>query len=203
MKKTFRISLLIISALFLTVAFVNGQDKKEQKKVKIIMSEGGKKSVIIDTTFTGTDTPDSIILKDGNTVYINSDDVLSDEKGNPGINKKISIRVTSSGENDKELSEGITVITDAGDADVKDSKTGKTYAYVISDKKSSGNPHKRIEYYIDKKEDGSSADMSNYVIAKDGVVITIEGANEDKVKEIASFIEDRMGVKKDKKTPKK
>lgn len=82
--KTF-ISILFISFLPLSLAL--GQEKKNEQKVKVIIADKSGTKVVIDTTFTGTGTIDSINLKGGNVIYIGKND--TDLEGKPG--KQIDI----------------------------------------------------------------------------------------------------------------
>ena len=50
-----------------------------------------------------------------------------------------------------------------------------------------------IYIWVDK--DDSSEEKSRYVIAKDGIVVTVEGKDEAKTKAFAKEIEEKLGVK--------
>lgn len=79
------ISILFISFLPLSLAL--GQEKKNEQKVKIVIADKSGTKVVIDTTFTGTGTMDSIIMKGGNVIYIGKND--TDLEGKPG--KQINV----------------------------------------------------------------------------------------------------------------
>jgi len=69
---------------------------------------------------------------------------------------------------------------------------------IINDKKADGkDDDEKIEYTVssdDKKSDGES---TKYVINKDGMVITIEGNDYNKVKELVKEIENKLDAGKD------
>ena len=58
----------------------------------------------------------------------------------------------------------------------------------------------RKEIMVNSDEPDTDIEKSSYVIAKDGMVVTIEGGNEEKVRELAAVIESALGVNKDDKT---
>ena len=47
-------------------------------------------------------------------------------------------------------------------------------------------------------EEDYDTDVTKYIIAKDGVVVTVESDDEEKAKEIIEEIENKLGVKKEK-----
>jgi hypothetical protein len=53
---------------------------------------------------------------------------------------------------------------------------------------------KKINVEIREDGSGNKVEKTNYVIARDGMVVTIEGDNEEKVKELAGVIESKMGI---------
>lgn len=137
------------------------QEKKEQKKIKIVVSDNGAAKVLIDTTFTGKMTPDSITLKDGQVIYIAKNcNALADKDNEGDKEENIFVTYKSNGKGDKF---NIEVNTDEPEGDFE---------------------------------------KQSYVIAKDGMVVTIEGGSEDKVKELAGFIEAKLGVTKNDKAVK-
>ena len=61
---------------------------------------------------------------------------------------------------------------------------------------------KSYNIFVKTDDTGNSADNSNYVIAKDGMVITIEGDDDAKVQEIGKLIESQLGTYNDSGTAK-
>jgi hypothetical protein len=133
MKRIGQIAITLILVVLIPSGFISGQEKKEQKQIRVIVSDkDGKQSIIIDTTF------------NDNTS---------------------GVKVT---EGYKEMKDG------------------------------------EVKYNIEVRQDesGSKTEKTSYVIAKDGMVVTIEGGSEEKVKELAGVIESKLGVKKDDKSAK-
>lgn len=56
-------------------------------------------------------------------------------------------------------------------------------------------PENNIDMYVSDSSGDSTIEKSRYVIALDGMVVTIEGNDEAKTKELANEIESRLGVK--------
>ena len=54
---------------------------------------------------------------------------------------------------------------------------------------------KTVDVYVSENENESTTEKARYVIAKDGMVVTIEGNDEVKAKELAKEIENKLGVK--------
>ena len=54
---------------------------------------------------------------------------------------------------------------------------------------------KSYNVYVNTDESDSETDVTRYVVAKDGLVVTVEGKDEAKVKELIKDIQDKLGVK--------
>lgn len=181
MKRILKIAFIAGLAMLFFPGLTGAQEKKEQKKIKIVVSDNGAAKVLIDTTFTGKMTPDSITLKDGQVIYIAKNCNALADKDNEG-DKEENIFVTYKS-NGKE-------------------KNKRVY-YYYNDKKDGhkeGGDKFNIEVNTDEPE--GDFEKQSYVIAKDGMVVTIEGGSEDKVKELAGFIEAKLGVTKNDKAVK-
>jgi hypothetical protein len=63
------------------------------------------------------------------------------------------------------------------------------------------NPDKEIEntfdVFVSNNEGDSTIEKSRYVIAKDGIVVTIEGNDDARAKELVKVIESKLGLKSD------
>ena len=103
--------------------------------------------------------------------------VYSDSK-KPGVNTGVKYKVitkTSVDEGGKE--EKIIYIDDSGDSE---KRTEKTFNYAVKD-----------------DLDESSVEKTRYIIAKDGLVVTVEGSDEAKTKELIRQIENNLGIRKE------
>jgi hypothetical protein len=188
---------------------LSGQEKKSEQKIKIITDNGSGKKVMIDTVFTGK-SPDSLILKDGSVVYIRHDGDDQDIHDHHG-KKSIIVSASSGKEDDGEMKE-ITIIqadsSSNGNAlffSNSDNEPGNIHYKII---KKSEDPGDMQIFYVnkDRKDNDGSAvyfsqdekdsgiDKSRFVIAKDGMVVTVEGTDEAKTKELVKQIEKTLGV---------
>ncbi|MCX6260023.1 MAG: hypothetical protein NTY95_04185 [Bacteroidia bacterium] len=140
------ISILFISFLPLSLAL--GQEKKTEQKVKVVIADKSGTKVVIDTTFTGTGTVDSVILKGGNVIYIGKRDSESEGKAEKQVK----------------------VIRHNGD--------------------------EKFDIKVSDDEFDNDLDRTKYVIAKNGITVSIEGNDEVKVKELANEIEKKLDINK-------
>lgn len=74
---------------------------------------------------------------------------------------------------------------------------GKRYIYVNEGKESGKGDEKSIDVNVTTDEKGNAMEKTKYVIAKDGMVISIEGNDEAKVKDLVKDIESKLGVSKE------
>jgi hypothetical protein len=73
--------------------------------------------------------------------------------------------------------------------------TGDNVVIVKDGKVIKDSGEKTFDIRVDSDENDSNTDASKYVIAKDGMVITVEGNDEAKAKEIIKLIEDKLDIK--------
>jgi len=210
--------LLVFLAVSVPLMMASGQEKKSEKKVKIVTVDKDGTETIIDTTFTGESTPDSIAFKNGKVIYFDTpgsvtarikteegkgniyvtsmvdDDgtetvdreliVMSGDNGEwtitrPAGNKQhVYVQASADGKNEK--TEKHVMVKSAGSNDaVWEDNDGKTFHVTVS------------------SDTESDTGMTKYIIAKDGVVVTVESDDEDKAREIIKEIENKMDVKSD------
>jgi hypothetical protein len=154
----------------------------------MIAEDDGSK-VILDTLITGKSVSDSIVLKDGHTIYL----AKEDSDGAPGTQVSTKYIVTSTGpegnDDSRQVSKEITIIS--SDADMADQKgmdkdLGSCESLV---------KEKRYTYTIESDRRDPDSESAKYVINRDGVVITVEGSDYAKVKEIIKDIEKTLDSK--------
>lgn len=159
-------------ALFIPFAIVAGQEMKNEKRIKIVIAEDDGSKVILDTLITGNSLNDSLILDNGKTLYLVKED--SDATGGHYSKKYI---ITSSspegGDAKKEIKKEVTIIS--SDPDLMDE---------------SGN-----ESGSNTKCESKESEKVKYVISRDGVVITVEGSDYAKVKDIIKEIGKTLDAK--------
>ena len=164
------LSILLISFLPLSLAF--GQEKKNEKKVKVVIADKSGTKVVIDTAFTGIGTLDSVTFKGGKVIYIGRHD--SESEGKPGSQIKVIAHVDKDGRN-KEYQ----------------------YVYIDNDKVIRHGGDEKFDVIVSDDEFENDLDKTKYVIAKNGITVSVEGNDEVKVKELADEIEKRLDINKD------
>jgi hypothetical protein len=175
--KRIRTAILLLIIGILPFSLALGQENKNEKKVKVIVADKSGTTVVIDTTFAGTDKIDSVVIKDGNVIYIGKNDPEISVK--TGGHYKIIAHVETDGEN-----------------------TGRRYIYVNDDDKVvSKSGDDVFDIMVTDDDFDNNTDRTKYVISKDGITISIEGDDEAKVKEIISEIEKKLDVNVDEKKP--
>jgi len=216
MKRISKSLLLIIFVVTVPLMMASGQEKKVEKKVKIITIDKDGTETIIDTTFTGESAPGSITLKDGKVIYFDTPGSVTSRIKTEG--GKGNIYVTSIVDDDGTETmdnELIVMSGDNGEWTITRPAGNKQHIYVLS---SSDGKNEKTEKHVIVKSAGSndavweekdgktfhvtvSSDtqsdngMTKYIIAKDGVVVTVECDDEARAKEIIKTIEDKLDVK--------
>ncbi len=206
--KRFKILLPVLLACILPFSFLNGQEKKTEKKIKVVVADKNGPEVVLDTTFSGSYDIDSVLLKDGSIIFLgkNTGDVAS---GSSSQRKEVCVTaVTDKKDNGKRKT--ITVIcsdspevNETGDDEgtrkviirksLKDGKKDSgSYVYVneyenVLRDLEEGEEHSPDDDFIDK-----NTDRTKYVIAKKGIVVTIEGDNEVLAEDIRKEIEKKL-----------
>lgn len=170
MMKNTRI--ILFAASLCIIPFVtSGQEKKNEKEIKVIVTDKAGTEVVIDTTFTKEIDVDTLVMKDGKVIIVS-------EGGNG--------HKCCSGKHSKV----VTKVVKEGDEE------GKKYIY-INDMSFAGNDEKIFEVEVGENEFEQSPDRMKYVISKDGIRVIIEGSDEAKVKEIIDEVEKSLGIGKD------
>jgi ABC-type Na+ efflux pump permease subunit len=164
------LTILFISLLPLTLAL--GQEKKNEQKIKVVIVDKEGTRVTVDTTFTGADPVDSVILKGDNVIYITNHD--RDKGCKSGKQYKIITRVDKDGDN-----------------------TESQYIYINDDKVERNIGDDKFDISVSDDDFDNDTDNTRYVIAKNGITVSIEGKDEVKIKELAKEIEKRLEVEKE------
>jgi hypothetical protein len=208
MKKKLKISFFAILFLMIPFSFMFGQDKKNEQKIKIIVNDGSDTKVIIDTLFSGDNSPDSLTLKDGSVVHLKHHGgegkhffvtYSSDNKDDKGLTKEMTVISDDSMDfikedhpnvmyyrNDRDGHHRYKVISLSGDGDDKEEMV-----IVNRDRRGGEGSEDTFDEYV---SDDSGVEKTRFVIAKDGMVVTIESTDEAKAKDLAKEIEQKLGV---------
>jgi hypothetical protein len=140
--------------------------------------------------------------------------VTSNEKGDKKMKKQITVISGDSAHVDQNC-ECCNIIIVKGGKHAKDGKGGNVVTWSSSSSSSTGGDSKGEKYiYINESKNsgkkgemtydvkvtkdgkGDKMEKTKYVIAKDGMVVTIEGNDEAKAKEILKDVESKLGVDK-------
>lgn len=177
MKIILRNFLLFLSALIVPLSSAICQDIKTENKIKVVLDDGSGAKTVMDTTFTNGQLPDSVILKNGKVIYFAENMKEVKDGKSP---EKILVTVTSTGGDEKNKEQ--TVIVTSDDA---------TWNQIVND------GGKTYNIQIRHDDNDSETEMTKYVIAKDGVVVTVESKDEAKAKDLIKEIENKLGVNKE------
>lgn len=206
--KRLKILLPVVLAGLLLFSFMNGQEKKTEKKIKVVVADKNGPEVVIDTTFSAGYDVDSVRLKDGSIIYLGRDsrDVMS---GPSSQRKEVYITAVSDKKDDGKK-RSITVIcsdslalSETGDDEgtrkviiTKSRRDGEkgsgSYIYVNEYENELRNLEEGDVHFPDDDFIDKNADRTKYVIAKKGIVVTIEGDNEALAEELWQEIEKKL-----------
>ena len=171
MKRIFTIVSSVFIMCLIPFSMLNAQEKKTEKKIKIVIADESGTKVVIDTLMKDCAMGDSISMKDGKhcKIYVISDDNDSGSKGD--VQYRVISR-SSKGDGDKDR-----------------------FIYINEGKTSGKETDKTFNVYVNSDDKESAGEKTRYVIAKDGMVMTVEGSDEEKAKDLIKEIENKLGVK--------
>ena len=178
------------------MAITSGQEKKGEKKIKIIVEEGSGTKTVMDTVFTGSPMPEKIELKDGTIVFIGNPDM--DLKHVKDGNKVI-VTVDASEDGEKHSEKKVIVMSSDSASWTAASTGAKDQIYVISPGKVIRKEGTGSFSVVVTDDEEKASDATKYVIAKDGMVVTVESDDEEKAKEVLKLIQDKLGIKNEEK----
>ncbi len=168
MKRILKLAYACLFILLLPSALLSAQDKRSDQKIKIIVDDGSGSKVVIDTLITGDMKPDSLKLKDGTVIYLRHDGDGS-YRLHPSENKHFFITYSSDSRSDS-----------------LDGQRREKYTVISRNSREHGER-------LDDRD--STVKKTKYVIAKDGMVVTVEGNDEARAKDLVKIIENELGVK--------
>jgi hypothetical protein len=166
--------ILMICSIPLSMAF--GQEKKTEQKIKIVVADKSGTKTVIDTTFTAGSMPDSIVLKDGEVIYLaRPEKGLTISKSKSG-GEKVMVTVTALDEGDKKKEERVMIMSGDGETwTTASAGEGKKRVYVFANAEGSGDkPLKKIIVSSDDDEE-INYEGEKVIIVKDGKVIKSDG----------------------------
>jgi hypothetical protein len=182
MKRIFMIIYTALFILMISFSLALGQDKKSEQRIKIIVDDGSGTKVVIDTVFKGSPGPDSLMLKDGSVIYVKHPGEEADLRHHKGKEHYIVTYSSNGKDNVNEMKEVTVIGTDS--TELKKAGDDKEVTY-----------YRISETHTGRYGDNDSTiEKTKYVIAKDGMVVTVEGNDETKTKELVKEIENKLGV---------
>jgi hypothetical protein len=229
MKRIVKIAVTAIPVILFTTIVLNAQEKDKEKHLKIVVIDNAGNKTQLDTLIKGDMNSDSIKLKNGETIYLSSMGNpgrtlrhessgtmivahSSNEKNSKDKQKKVLI-ISDDGDSTKVIEENNVIIVKGGKHVVstggegyvwtsRDGGSGSKYVYIDESKSTGDKKEKTIEFSYNTDKKGNSNEKSKYVIAKDGIVVTVEGDDEAKAKEIIEDVKAKLGVNKEDKSGK-
>ena len=195
-----RIKLLITAGLLLiaSINLLNGQEKRNEQKIKVVIDKGSGKETVIDTVFNGDKKIDSLKLKNGEVIYLNRDGdnneditVSYNKKEGPGEHMEVrkDILVT---DNDK-VEKRYKVISKLENGC---KPSGERYVTVIENGPGDDSEGDIINYRTKKMIISDGRDNTRYIISKDGITVTIEGTDDARIQQLVKEIEKKLDIGK-------
>lgn len=191
MKKNVILLSAALAISLIVLPNLSGQEIKTEKKIKIIIDDESGKKVVIDTLLSGDSDIETIKLDDGKMILITG----SENNHDKNTAKHVTVMVKS----DEESGEKVKHNEEETNVTVFSSTDKAEGNKVIVVKKGSGedlHAEKNIDVFVTSDTEESSIDKSRFVVAKDGMVVTVEGEDEEKAKELMKVIEEHLGVNK-------
>jgi hypothetical protein len=190
MKSMERIITASILVLLIPFANVAGQEKKSDQRIKIVIAEDNGSKLILDTLITGNSSNDSIVLKNGNIIHLAKE--INGDFGGMGTKKYIVTSSSSAGDDvKKEIIKEITIISSDSDF-LNETGSNTNHQAKCESLVSAG----KYSHGAETDTRGSNSEKTKYIITRDEVVITVEGNDYTRVREIIKDIENTLDTKK-------
>jgi len=217
MKRILKQFMFILLAVCIPLPLMYAQTKKSEEKIKIVIADKDGEITVLDTTILNTSKTDSIVLKSGKVVYLDKrDEALVHLKSGEG--KGTVYVTTKTDDRDGEKKEEKVIIIGGDDATwTAASSAGNKHIYAYSTTGDEGdeigkhiivrtgkgndlvweeNDGKTFHITVDSDSKADiESDKTKFIIARDGVVVTVESDNEEKAKEIINLIESKLDAK--------
>jgi len=167
------LSILIFS--FITLSVVSGQEKKNEEKVKVVVSDKSGTKVIKDTVITWVGESDTINMKSGKVI------IISDESGD-SHGKCKQVKVIAHVDKDGKGSD-------------------QQYVYINKGKETDHSGDETFDIMVSDDEFDNDLDKTRYVISKNGITVSVEGEDEILIKELVKEIEKKLDINNDDPVP--
>lgn len=166
MKRMFYVILSAFLIMLMSFPIAAAQQKKSVQRIKIVVSDTDSANVLLDTLITGSSKSDSIILKNGRTIYLTKSEG-DDLNGRKDAGSYVITTTTTGDEGCKHTS-------------CESLASGNKYTYKI----------------VSDENRETNSEETKYVISRDGLRITVEGSDYDKVRKFTKEIEKTLDSKK-------
>jgi hypothetical protein len=188
--KRIKIIFAVFLAFLLSVAVSNAQEKR----IKVIIEDNSGKKVVIDTVFSSDKSIDSIRLKDGGIVYLGRHH-RDPEASAHGHGHRVFI-TDDDGDINDEISEIYEMNSDSAEITGHKDSTGKD-VYIYSYPGDKGVKVEKSVRVINENQTSGNDEKTKYVIAKNGIVVSIEGNDEAKIQELVTEIKKKLDISND------
>ena len=194
MKRILKITTVTFFACLITMTALKAQEKKNEQHIKIVVVDKLGTKIELDTIIKDSPLTDSIKLKNGEVFYLR-------KHGSAGTIKHIH----GDGKND-----GNVIIIRRGARYFGEGSGGKVMSWSSAEGDSKGriiyinegteglkDGEKTFDVKVKTNKSGETIEKTKYVLAKDGMVISVEGNDEAKVKDLVKDIETKLDVNKE------
>jgi len=177
MKRITPIIIFVLIICAIPFAPILAQEKKNEQKIKIVIADGSGTEVVLDTLIKNGNTGDSIRIKGGKVIYIGHSGDETAIKHADG-SEHVYVYVSS---DDKAKNKDVRTFTIVSSDTATWTEKGDGADVIIMKKAHSaaGNSNSHFSFVTTESEGGdnmdSSGDMTRSIIAKDGMVVTVEG----------------------------
>jgi hypothetical protein len=196
MNRIVKSGLTLFLAFLIPSGILTAQDNKNEQRIKIIVAGNSGTKIEIDTLIKGDAAADSIKLKNGKVIYLARHDAagISDDSAHVHqVGEGSNVIIVKGGKHFTEGKGGRVVTWSSSEGDLN----GERIIYINEGKDSGKNGEKTVNVEVSTDKKGPTIEKTKYVIAKDGMVISIEGNDEAKVKELVKDVESKLGVSKE------
>jgi hypothetical protein len=192
MKRIHKIIALSIFILVVPLSMAIGQNNKGEQKIKIVVDNGSGEKVVIDTVYKNKTLPDSIKLKDGTFISLTH---TGDKIKMKHHSDKDHICIMSSTDSNRDSIKGskcekYKVIAESSNDDGNNEKIEHINKGMASGKEI----EKSFDISVSDNSKDSKDDNTSYVIARDGIVVTIEGNDDARMKELVNEIRSKLDI---------
>ena len=182
--------LTICILMLLSTSVSSGQDEPKEQRIKVIVSDKEGEKVMIDTVIKGRLPGDTVIMRDGNCVRIKGN---NDTNGQGRLNSYTITTTTSGSKNGKKgIRKEITIVSSDKDEDLSSAGNG----HKIAVREDLANQSAEASDSISALQQGGK-EMTKYIIRKNGMVITIEGTDYEKVRILQEEIENLLKTREE------